>query len=553
VKSGAGDIEADGNGATPGALAVVRSAMRTAGTRCEGVSTLSILLAIGAMLFLYVFVFSPWFIPVFIGQGDVLLYAAPAQRMLQGEMIYRDFFEFVPPGFALVYLFFFRLFGMQSWIPNLQVLLLGGSLVWLGAEISRKMMRPALALLPSALFLVDVRLYISDPTHHWYSSLAALAGIAVLFERRTPTRVIAAGFVCGLGACFTQTRGLAAVVGIAVFLWWESRQRKKEKRELLKKWARLAAGFAAALVLVNGYFIWEAGPARFFWCTVAFLLKYYPRQANWNTWRCMTPYWDLLLAAPHSLHSTFVAAKLLPDLAGVPIVLILFFVRYWKQAGWKSRDLWERPMLVAIVGLFCFLSVAPAPAPNRVMSGALPAFILLGWFLDSPKKPARSLVVIWGVLTLACVSYSMIRFRPTVIGELTTSTGRVAFSNGDAPAYQEYLWVQEHARAGEYFYDAGSPDMNFYLGLRNPTPNPRVVNNGYTTPRQVADVIQGLEIHPTKYILWASGDLDPIPDWENPSDAHLAPLRDYIHSRYTLAKVFDGPDGEDEIWERLAQ
>jgi hypothetical protein len=521
--------------------------------RFKGMSTGSILLAIGAMLFLYCFVFTPSFVPVFNSQGDAILYVSPAQRMYQGEMIYRDFFEFVPPGTALVNLFFFRLFGLRPWIPNLQVLLLGGSLVWVGTEISRKMMRPYLALLPSALFVVDVRPYLSDPTHHWYSSIAAITGIAVLLERRTVARIAAAGFLCGLSACFTQTRGAAALVGFAVFLWWESRQRQDGRRELIRNAAWLAGGFAGALVLVNGYFIWEAGPARFFWCTVVFLLKYYPKEADWNTWRYILPYLSLFSAARHSLHAALGAARLLPDLVGVPCVLLLFFFRYWKKAGWKNRNLWERPMLVAIVGLFLFLSVSPSPGPNRVMAGSLPAFVLLGWLIDSTSWRHRALVAMCCALVVVGAAYSVVRYRPAVIGVLMTSNGNVAFATGSEVAYQEYEWVAEHTQPGEYFYDDQFPDMNFYLDLRNPTPMPTILDSGYTTPRQVADVIQGLERNQPRYILWNNADLLPIEEWESPSDAHLGPLRDYIHNHYGLTKVFEAPDSRDEIWERVAQ
>ncbi len=95
--------------------------------------------------------------------------------------------------------------------------------------------------------------------------------------------------------------------------------------------------------------------------------------------------------------------------------------------------------------------------------------------------------------------------------------------------------------------------MNFYLDLRNPTPIPRIISNGYTTPRQTADVIQGMERHQTRYILWSYAEIDPIPEWESPPDAHLGPLRDDIHNHYALTKVLKGPDGMDEVWERFAQ
>ena len=64
------------------------------------ISTAVFLLA--ALGFLYCFLFIAPFVPTEgNGIGDSLLHLAPGQRMYQGEMIYRDVFEFVTPGTAL--------------------------------------------------------------------------------------------------------------------------------------------------------------------------------------------------------------------------------------------------------------------------------------------------------------------------------------------------------------------------------------------------------------------------------------------------------------------
>ena len=49
-------------------------------------------------------------------------------------------------------------------------------------------------------------------------------------------------------------------------------------------------------------------------------------------------------------------------------------------------------MLVAMVGFFMLLSIAPAPDLFRMAASVLPALILLGWLIDSPRKLARALV-----------------------------------------------------------------------------------------------------------------------------------------------------------------
>ncbi len=112
------------------------------------------LFLIAALTFLYYFLFIPPFLPTQGSSWDSLLYLAPGQRMYQGEMIYRDVFEFVTPGTAFVNFLMFKLFGLRLWIPDLLALLLGLGLVSLGVVVSRKHMRPNLALLPSAVFLV---------------------------------------------------------------------------------------------------------------------------------------------------------------------------------------------------------------------------------------------------------------------------------------------------------------------------------------------------------------------------------------------------------------
>jgi hypothetical protein len=505
--------------------------------------TSTALFMLAALIFLYCFLFLPPFLPVEIS-GDSLLYLAPGQRMYQGEMIYRDFFEFVTPGTALVHFFLFKLFGLRLWIPNLLDLLLGLGLVWLGVVIAKKLMRPSLALLPSAIFLVGVREFLCDPTHHWYSLLTAIAAIAVLMERRTPARIAAAGSFCGLSVCFTQTRGLAVAVGFAAFLWWESRRRQEAWSELLKKEAWLVTSFLATLIAVNGYFIWKAGPARFLWCTVVFVLKYYPKEAGNNTFQAFKESLPPFLPLHNFLRWNIEQWLFL--YAVIPFILIMFFARYWRESGKKPVEYWVRPMLVAIVGLFMLLSIAPSPGPRRMAVSELPALLLLGWLIDSPRKFARALAAILAVGVLLVALHAVTRRRPIPVGILATPHGRLALTDRDH--YQELTWIQQHTPPSEYFYEAQDPGVYFYEDLRNSTPLPRIANNGYTIPAQVAEVVRCLEQHRVRYVMWSHEDLDTLPDWQNPSDDHLGPLRNYIRSHYQVVKVFAD---SNEVWEKI--
>ena len=495
---------------------------------------------LAALIFLYAVLFVPPFLPIQLNSPDGIYYIAQGQRIYEGQTIYRDFLEFVTPGAALFYALLFKLLGHRLWIPNLASMLLGLGLVGLGVLIARKLMRSSLALLPSAIFLVGVRNLLCDPTHHWYSLLAAMAAIAVLIERRTPARIAAAGAFCGLSACFTQTRGLAAAVGLGVFLWWESGRSQEGWRELLKKEGQMVGGFLATLISVNAYFIWKAGPARFLWCTVVFVLKYYPHGGNENTFRAFAQSFNADVLLNRSLQSSTQWTFLF---VALPFIHLLFFVRYWRQSTQKSIEIWERPMLVAIVGAFLLLSTAPTATTLRVASSALPGIILLGWFLDSPKKLARAIAAILtvGVLLVAPHAVARVQSKGKLI--ITTPHGPLAVTNPELG--EELTWVQQRVRPGEYFYSVG-PDMYFYLDLRNPTPLPRITESGYTTVEQVTEVIRGLEQHQPHYVLWLC-ELAMVPDRESRPDDHLDPLRKYVQSHYQKVRVFTD---SDIIWER---
>jgi hypothetical protein len=174
----------------------------------------------------------------------------------------------------------------------------------------------------------------------------------------------------------------------------------------------------------------------------------------------------------------------------------------------------------------------------------LPALLLLAWLIDSPRKLARALAAIFAVGVLLVALHAETRSRPIPVGILSTPRGKLALT--DPNDYQEYTWIEQHTRPSEYFYQPDFPDECYILDLRNPTPIPRLVNNGYTTPEQVAEVIRGLEQHQVRYIFWTP-DLDKIPKWEDPSDAHLGPLREYIHTHYRRIKVFAD---STEVWEK---
>lgn len=496
---------------------------------------------LGCAAFLYLHLFRlPW-TPVYtIGDQDV--YLVGGTRMLAGEVIYRDFFDFLPPGAHLVYFLLFRIFGVRAWIPNLALMALGVALAWVMTLISRRLVQGATAYLPGLMFLAFAFRSHLDATHHWYSALAVLAALAIALESRTPARIVAAGALCGVAAFFTQTRGALALVGFAAFLLWEARRKPtggSSGRAALKNEVWLASGFAAALGALMAYFIGRAGLERVFDSTVVFLLRY--STAYW--WNTRAVY----LQEMPSLHPWYRLAPLAVWLfmnVCQPVIYALCLWRYWRErrrpAGAGETD-WGRWVLVYMVGLAVLIGSVRAPSALRLAAESPAVLILLAWLVGSPGRFDRiARRVLWlaaGIIFVIAPLARQLIYSPI---DLDLPTGRTAFFDPDLAG--QFEWFLGRVHPGEYFF--GGTSFNFRLLLPDPATVPFVTTSDFTRPEQVNRLVRSLERSRAPWVLGWS-DLDFDGPGSGPGD-HLEPLRACLREHYHVVTVFD--DGK--VWRR---
>lgn len=489
----------------------------------------------GGFAFLYINLFYLPNTPIHLFV-DQVTFLFDARRMLDGQQIYRDFSQFVLPGTEVVYLAIFKIVGVRTWIPNAMLIVLGVSTMWLMILISRKVIPGKAAFLAAVLFAVIPFRSQFDATHHWYSTLLVMAGLALLMEARTSLRLAGAGALFGLSTCFTQTRGSFAAVGVALFLLWEAHRKGYISRKFWKSQLHLWWPFFAVLFGFNAYFVWETGLGKFLNDTIVYCLRYYPTNA-WNTYRV----YMIDVPSFHPWYRLPALGIFLSIHFLIPLIYILFFVRYWTRRRELPAEPWDRLMLLSITGLFIFLGVAAAPSWLRICAVSPPGVILFVWFWKSPGR-SRGIRIkgIWVLVLLValgeCAERDLHWHR-----YLDLPTGRVAMMN---PVHFESVrYFLRRTKPGEYFF--GDEMYNYLLDLRDPARVPSVTNSDYTRPSQVQNVVQGLESHFVKYVIW-SPDLDMAPPSYGGTN-HLGPLRDYLDRRYHIVRVF--PDG-DVVWER---
>lgn len=149
---------------------------------------------------------------------DELIVVYDAQRIASGQVPYRDFFNFIPPGIFLALAPLGPLSGghylTAARYASSAVLLLTSFLLALG--LHRAAWPSVAATLWAAVPAVALYGFWGVPSHHWFAALCSAGVVALLAGSpgAQSWRWLAAGALAGLAATFVQTAGL----GLAAFV-----------------------------------------------------------------------------------------------------------------------------------------------------------------------------------------------------------------------------------------------------------------------------------------------------------------------------------------------
>lgn len=476
---------------------------------------------LGSGIYLYFNLFSLGGTPFLLG-GDEQVFWMNGLRMLHGELPYRDFFEFTPPGADLVYFSAFTLLGTRVWVPNVVQLVLGITLSWLCFHIARSITKPALAALTAALFItLDFGKWF-DATHHWFSLLAVLAALAVLMSDGSSMRVLICGALLGLASFFTQTRGVGAALGIAGFLLWEGFRTKAPWRSRVERQLQLLFSFVLMWGILSSYFIFEVGISRLLYFQTTYVLQYVTDESH-----------NLYSGERNPLR--WQLRYLLVYLA-IPIAYALSLWRCRNASPDTSPAHVRRIVLLVFAGLGVFVEVAQNPNSLRVYSIAAPGLILFVWLMGGwagqmrEYAPWRKFVPALIGVGLICLGARQIWHRNVehaVILDLPA--GRTATT---ALAGEKLAWLARHTTPGELFFQSSYQSLYLPLALRNPAFD---FLDRYTSPEFVDLDIKRLQATPVRHILWSPLDQPRFPKFEQ-----------FLSERYRRIWTFSD---QDEIWE----
>jgi hypothetical protein len=489
-------------------------------------------LLLGVAAFLYANLFYRPGIPYLLG-GDQAYFWTYAQRMFFGERPYLDFFQFSPAGANLVFLAFFRAFGIRIAALNWIVLLLGVALSWVIFRLSRRFLDRALALLATLLFLTLIYTRLLNATHHFFALLAILCAVSAMHRSSSRWTIAAAGVLLGCASFFTQTHGAAALIAFTAFILWDSWRAKIAPRSAFPNLVLLWACFCAAVLLLNAHFLISAGVHQLWDSQITYPRKIMAREPA-------LPYFGL--PEPPTLRRFPIVGQAIFVYLMLPVVYVLSLFRCWFGRREASAQEWRSVTLLSLTGLLLLLEVALSPNWLRIYTVSAPGIILFVWLLAKmPKAKNLALALIWAAVVCLGTQQVWAKHHHEYL-VIDLPSGAVS---ADPAAYEKLSWFQQRTSPGDFFLQAAWPGLYVPLALRNPVYADSFHANDETRPEFTVQAIRALDSKPVHYILW-SPRLDG-PDSYQPGVDNLAPLRAFLRARYHPVWTFSD---QEVVWER---
>src|SRR5438093_3699361 len=144
-----------------------------------------------------------------------------AQRILAGEVLYRDFFSFFTPGSYYFLALIFKIFGSSIIVARTTLVIIGAVASSITYLLSRRVCSRQTALLTAAIVTVTTLPYRFLVLHNWDSTLWACLAVycAVrLVETSSRACAFAAGSIIAVTFLFEQSKGSGLALGLSAGL-----------------------------------------------------------------------------------------------------------------------------------------------------------------------------------------------------------------------------------------------------------------------------------------------------------------------------------------------
>jgi hypothetical protein len=483
-----------------------------------------------------------------VGDEGTIVYGA--QRVLEGQVPYRDFLEMMGPGSFYWLALFFKLFGLGWQVTRFYLLFTGVATALLIYFITRRFVRGATSFVPCLFAVVMGLPFWSGCNHHWDSNLFALAALISFLKWQDGERLrwlMATGTLAGVTSCFIQQKGLFLVLAFMIAIV-STPGLVRSRQRAFSAIGRLFAGYALVGISVVFSFYCTGALRDLLYANLVWPLSGYEtvNQIPYGEGiadLAIAPCSFLLHVLPVPCALLIVLLCLLPFVVIVvsPLLIIASTIADARKSRISKLILPAPVMTLVLTGLALWLSEIHRSDMMHLLFGA--PVLLIALFVSAERlferrriENAVAAAMTLGVVLLGCLklaecrtSYKIETRRDTILN--ANQDDALEFLN-NAVARREWVFVYPYY------------PMYYYLAdVRNPT-RFSILLYHYNTAEQFDEVIRDLESKHVKYVLW-----DTVVDGANLRTwfpAYVQPPQDqlrlerYLHSTYDVVSIKNG-------------
>lgn len=472
-----------------------------------------------------------------------------AERILHGQVPYRDFFTFYTPLSYYWTALRLKVFGNSFFVARAILLVYAGVFSMVIYLVARRVCSREISILTAYLFLVTGLPHSFEVLHNWdaafWSTLALYAAVRWLHSGTT-FAALATGTLASVTMLTNQSMGAGLLLGLGMaglILIWRQPDLPALRRTPL---ASLLAGLIWPWVVVAGYFSSQKALAAML-ADLAWPLRHYS-SVNWAPYgySSMASYaWQSLLGGGDWL------SRFLYLFVTSPLVLIpafpfaaLAFLGYGvvrKRSRFAGGERGAYFVVVSACGLGGVLSAVAAGRPDitHLIYISLPLYVTVGWVLGGAPLDSALLVQTRPLLgAYLLVSFTAMGMFYLVSGPLSagqrleTRRGTIRLPCCDAVI----PYLTAHVPRGEKIFVYPYQPLYYFLSdTSNPTQFD-YLQLGMHTDEQMKKAIATMESRQTRYVVYALAfNSLVVPHvWPSTSQRALAEdtMRDYLLTRY---------------------
>ena len=454
--------------------------------------------------------------------------AAQALRVLNGELIYRDFFTVVTPASYYTVAALFQLFGPSLMVLRWAALVTGLGILLVTLLIARRVMSWPFAA-AAALMTTVWGWFLVTP--NFYSLQAALFALMALWcylrslDRAEARWIVVAGLFTGLAALTKQNVGVYAALAIAVAMWIGRPPAKAGG------YNRFIAGICIPVVPVLLLLILAGAGPYLYESWVYYPLRKYPERFALS----YPSFFETL--SEHGAFERWVRYVIYLPVVVYPLIAIVLF---------RARQHRHALIAIALMGLLLLLQSWPRADVPHILFGLQPTFILFAYllFLGSRGNAIASVVMLTPLVALLWFGYQRTdwEFANYVARVKAGRAQGVATVPIDAQRIDLITqYVSSHTAPDEpIFVVPWAAGFYFLTDRANATRTDFLL---FADPEMYPCLLAQLDGTQPNYVIYGyTWDVDNrrFRDYAEPIDA-------YIRSRYAIEDEVEGY----EIWRRV--